>query len=121
MAARTNQGRFTVFDYVGFGFSAASLVWAILAVAVFAPPFAAMFEEFSCCLPRLTELFFTPWFPIALGAVPAAVVALGTFGRFGRGVRGLAMSAAILFTLAQPVVFFAAMYLPIAALAEGIQ
>jgi hypothetical protein len=121
MAAGADKGRFTVFDYVGFGFSGASLVWAILAVAIFAPPFAAMFEEFSCCLPRLTALFLTRWFPIAIGAAPAAVVALGAFGRLGRGVSGLAMSAAILLTLAQPVAFFAAMYLPIAALAEGIQ
>jgi hypothetical protein len=77
MTAGANRERFTVFDYVGFGFSGASLLWAI--------------------------------------------VALGAFVGVRRGLRGLAMSAAILITLAQPILFFAAMYLPILALADGIQ
>jgi hypothetical protein len=121
MAAGPNRERFTVFDYVGLGFGGASLLWAIVAVVLFAPAFGAMFEDFSCCLPRLTELFLTPWFPIALGLVPLAVVALGALTGARRGVRGLCMSAAILITLALPILFFAAMYLPIVALAEGIQ
>jgi len=121
MAAESNKERLTVFDYVGLGFSAACLAWGIAVAAFFAPVFGAMFSDFSCCLPRLTELFLTPWFPIALGLVPAAIVALGVVVGARRGLRGLTMSAAILFTLAQPILFFVAMYLPIVELAEGIQ
>jgi type II secretory pathway component PulF len=121
MTTGSNRERFIVFDYVGFGFSCASLLWAIVAIAIFAPAFGAMFDEFGGTLPRLTALFLTRWFPIALGLVPSAVVALGAFAGARRGLRGLAMSAAILITLAQPILFFAAMYLPIVALADGIQ
>lgn len=121
MAAGPSTGRFTVFDYVGLGFSGASLLWAIAAVTFFAPVFGAMFADFSCCLPRLTELFLTRWFPVAIGLVPAAIVTACALAGAPRGLRGLCMSAAILLTLAQPILFFVAMYLPIVELAEGIQ
>jgi len=121
MATGSSSDRFTVFDFVGLGFGAASLLWGIAVVALFAPAFGAMYEDFSCCLPDLTALFLTRWFPIAIGGVPLAVVALGAFTGARRGLRGLCMSAAILLTLALPVLFFVAMYLPLVELAEGIQ
>ena len=121
MAAGSNRERLIVFDYVGLGFSGASLLWAIVAVVLFAPTFGAMFADFGGALPRVTMLFLTRWFPIALGLVPAAVVALGAFTGARRGLRGLCMSAAILIALGLPILFFAAMYLPILEIAEGIQ
>ena len=121
MSLETKRARLVVFDFVGFGFAGASLTWSIFAVALFAPSFGAMFADFGGELPRATALFLTRWFPIALGLLPAAIVGAGVLGRLRPWLRGLGMSIAILLALAQPILFFAVMYLPIFALAEGIQ
>lgn len=121
MTAGPKRDRLSVFDYVGFGFCGASLLWAIIAVVMVSPVFRGMFAEFSCCLPRLTALFLTRWFPMALGLVPSAIIALGALVDTRRSLRGIGMSAAILVTLVSPILFFVAMYLPLVKLAEGIQ
>jgi len=52
----------------------AAIVAALFAVANVTPVFAKMFAEFGSNLPVLTRIVLLPWFPIALGVLPASVV-----------------------------------------------
>lgn len=106
---------------VGLAFGACGLLWSATATVILAPTFAKMFSDFGGKLPAFTELCLTQWFPLTLGLVPLAVVGAGIFGAATRKLRAILMSVAIFLTLALPVGFLIAMYLPIFSIAGAVK
>lgn len=49
------------------------MIAAVFAVALVTPVFAKMYRDFGTTPSRLTTIVLLPWFPLAVGAVPALV------------------------------------------------
>jgi len=85
--------------------------------------FARMFADFGSALPTITTVALSLPFGLGVGAASVALAAAGTVWRLrspspaGRAL----LSLAILIPAAAVAVFLVAAYLPIMALADGIQ
>jgi hypothetical protein len=111
---------FTGFDVVGLALAGAGLLAATAAISM-QPTFHTMFSDYGQALPTVTVLFLQPWFLGLVGMVPLAVVLDGVLRRASRRGRSLRMKVSILLALAVPVMFLAAMYLPVFASAPAIR
>lgn len=96
--------------------SALGVVWGLVASLFVAPAYVRIFADFSSRIPQLTQMMVKPWVPLALAMVCFTIVATST----RLEAKWLALTVALVTTLAQPTLFMTAMYLPIFETAHSI-
>jgi len=77
------------------------------------PRFQKMYADFGSQLPALTRLVLMPWFPLVLGLVPFAMLALAVARRPPVGGRHALTFGALWFSLLANGLCAFALYLPI--------
>jgi hypothetical protein len=112
---------FTAFDRWGVAVGALGLALSAVDLLVMRPVFAKMFADFRVPLPRVTELFLTPWFLsvflFVTGLSPFVVVVAGVLRSTRLRTRAKLMACAILLVGVQQAAFFFGTYLPIFSIA----
>lgn len=97
--------------------SALGVLWGLVATFFVTPVFLKMFVDFDSRLPQWTLLMVKPWAPLGLAMGCFAIVASST----RLDAKWLALTVAVVTTLAQPALFLVAMYLPIFEIAQAIK
>ena len=112
---------FTALDWVGAA-AAGFVGLALLAFPIAGRNFAAMYRSFGSreSLPRLTLLAVSWWFPLALGVVVVAIVALASGRRLSLPARRACVLAAFVAGCAGVALCMIGAYLPIYELAGAV-
>lgn len=84
------------------------------------PRFQKLFADFGGQLPALTWLVLMPWFPLVLGLIPFAMLALAVANRTTSGVRGALTFGALWFSLSANGLCVYAIYLPMLTAIERL-
>ncbi|MBN2494151.1 MAG: hypothetical protein JXR96_06140 [Deltaproteobacteria bacterium] len=119
--ASTQLDALSALDWIGLALSAMAATALVVAPWTAGPSFRAMFADFACELPALTELCLSVWFPPSL-AVPAIALAVAALtGRRSTWLRRVLIAGAFFAALAGLAAFACGLYAPIFDLAGAVQ
>jgi hypothetical protein len=109
-----------VSDLIGWGASALTLFWSLMASVVVGPTFTRMYEEFGGTLPLWTQICLTPLLTILGGAIPAGVMAWARVAKVNEKQRLYAAIAAVALMFILPALFLIGLYLPLFQMSSAV-
>lgn len=119
----TNNGSFTVLDWLGVALVALMGQGLILFRILVVPIFTAMYADLVGPLPTATALVSTRWFVPLLAVLPQGILAVGfaLWAKLSLGQRRALVVSAFLLALAAIAFGLVSLYLPILSIAGAIK